>query len=92
MLKRVLGLRLRKSGGSFENKRKEDFMNSDRFSLNSTDWKKWATNFLKFSAPSLLVALGGLQAGLDWRVSLGMGISSLLTAAIDLTRKYVSEG
>lgn len=60
---------------------------SVRNSLNSAETKRWAKNMLLFSSPALLAFLTGLQSG-DYRFAFGAGYSALLSALIDLIRKF----
>lgn len=55
--------------------------------LNRTEALRWLKNTLLFSSPAILAFLTGLQSG-DFRFALGAGYSALLSALIDLVRKF----
>lgn len=65
---------------------------SKRFTLNTTDWKKWIKNALIFAAPALLVLLADVLKALPgWvdgpKLVIAMFVINQLT---DLLRKFVS--
>lgn len=66
-------------------------MDSPKYSLNKEDLKNWGKNLLIFFGPSLLLGIGALQAGFDWKYALGVFSAGVLNALTDLLRKYLAE-
>lgn len=64
-------------------------MQSNKFNLNTADWKKWVRNTLLFSSPAILAFLVSLQAGGSFSLALGMASQALIAAGIDLTKKFI---
>lgn len=50
-------------------------------------WKAWAKNLLKFTAPALAVFFGQLALGVDPRAALAVALLALYGAASDLFKK-----
>lgn len=64
---------------------------SEKYALNKSDLKNWSKNLLIFFAPAVLLGLGALQAGFDWKYSLGIFSAAVLNSATDLLRKFIAE-
>lgn len=68
---------------------------SQRFSLDKTDWQKWAKETLIFFAPTFLIVLSTLYAGaqnhhFDWTATFWAGYTSLLLSLKELVGKWFS--
>lgn len=63
---------------------------SNKFTLNGADGRRWVQNTLVFSAPAILTMLVALQTGGDLKVALYMGYQAILAAAIDLVKKFIA--
>lgn len=66
-------------------------MKSERFTLNSTDMKKWAKNALIFSGPLLLMFLYEVQKGTPAEEVIILLKGAGLQMMIDLLKKWLSE-
>lgn len=76
-------------------------MESDKYELSKTDWRKWAINVALFASPVALIYLGTVQGninndGFQWtdfqtnQFVIGSMITYVVSSAIDLIKKYVS--
>jgi len=65
---------------------------SERFTLNQEDVKRWLKNTAIFFAPAFLVFLIAIQSGTPREEALYLVYLWLLNTAIDLTRKFISDG
>lgn len=64
---------------------------SERFTLNSDDWKAWGVNFLRFVlAPTAVAFLTAWQGGMDLEMAKGVAVGTLYTSVIDLLRKWMA--
>lgn len=64
-------------------------MQSQRFTLNSTDIKKWLKNTAIFFAPAALIFLLNIQSGMPVRDAIVSLQVWALSTAIDIVRKYI---
>lgn len=68
-------------------------MSSLAYSLNKEDLKKVGLNILVFNMPVFVLAiLTSLKEGLDLKTALLAASITLLTALIDLIKKFVQSG
>lgn len=64
---------------------------SQKFSMDTTDWKRWGINFLRFvAAPTAVAFLTALQGGIDMDIAWGVAIGTLYTSVIDFIRKFMA--
>lgn len=57
-------------------------------SLSRADLKRWARNFLEFSAPTLVVLFTELALGLSWKAALPIALLTFYGTLRDLFKKY----
>lgn len=55
--------------------------------LTNADYKKWALNLLKFTAPALAVFFGQLALKVDWKVAGMVALLALYGATSDYFKK-----
>ena len=55
--------------------------------LPQDQWKAWARNLLRFTAPALAIFFGQLAIGVDWRAASAVALFALYGALADLFKK-----
>lgn len=64
---------------------------SDKWSLNKYDLKKWGKNILIFSSPAIVAFLVALQSGSSLELAKGAVLQAFVATVIDLFRKLSTE-
>lgn len=67
-------------------------LESEKFTLNVNDWKRWAKNALVFAAPALLVLLADFTKSLpEWFTGVWLIIALYVVNTLtDLLRKFLA--
>lgn len=66
-------------------------MQSEKFSLNREDLKKWALNVVRFVLiPTAIAFFTALQGEVDIKVAYGVAAGTLYTSIVDLGRRFIN--
>lgn len=72
----------------------EPTQQSQSWSLNAYDLRRWFRNLIIFSIPALAVIQTNLVVDgvVNWQLAAGMGIQALTASVIDLGKKFGGSG
>lgn len=59
--------------------------------ISSVELKNWAINLIWFTAPTLAVFFGQLQAGVNWKIAGAVALLALWGVLADFFKKYRDE-